>query len=456
MNTRRVNADAFRALPGPRGLKRQRHALKFFGTPVEALTSLHATHGDVAAIEIFGDRLVSLRDPAHIDQLLRDPDGIFIKDRILRDLATLLGTGLLTSENPLWMQQRRLIAPAFQRKRVLVYAHTMRRLAREMMAGWTDGQRVNLHDEWMRVTLRIVAETLFDAEVHGLEHEVSHALELAMKHFDRELNTPMAAVPTWVPTPTRAGYRTAVKTLDRVVYRLIEERRKRGPGGEDLLGRMMFAEDDDGARMSDKQLRDEVITLFLAGHETTALTMTWTALLLSRHPSVEARLHGEIVHEMPDPDDDEAVGIGLPARLPYTLAVLRESMRVYPPAWIVGREATADVAFGENVVPAGSQVMACTYMMHHDARFFDAPESFRPSRWLDGLHERLPRGAYFPFGGGPRICIGNHFAMMEAAILLTEFARTWRFHVDADYVPELVPAITMRPRHGLPGVLRRV
>lgn len=454
MNTNRKN-DPFLTLPGPRGLDRAKKTWKFFDRSYDALQLLHADHGELAAIDVFGQRFVSLSNPEWIDAMLRDPDGVYIKDKVLRDLTTLLGDGLLTSENPLWLRQRRLIAPAFQRKHVLAYAATMRRLTRETLDTWHTGQHLDLHAAWLTVTLRIVVQTLFDSDVRDEEAAISAALEQTLMHLDRELNTPAGLLPRWMPTPSRAKFRESIKVLDSVVYRLIEERRSRGDQGHDLLGRMMFATDDSGTRMSDRQLRDEVLTLFLAGHETTALTMTWTMMLLSQHPSVTAKLRAEITTAIPDPDDNNAVGVDMNSRLPYTVAVLRESMRLYPPAWIVGREATQDVQFGEHLVPKGSQVLASSWLMHRDRRYFADPLAFKPERWLDGLHERLPRGVYFPFGGGPRVCIGNHFAMMEAAILLTETVRHWDFRVDDGYVPELVPSITLRPRHGMPGVVTR-
>ena len=455
MNTR-LRAQSFGRLPGPRGLSRARTTRRFFGRPYLALGGMHEEIGDLAAINIFGMHFVSLRDPAWIDQMLRDADGVFIKDKVLRDLTALLGHGLLTSENPLWMQQRRRIAPAFTRKHIQSYALTMRELTRAMLSGWRDGQHMDLHAAWMSVTLKIVVQTLFDAEVGPAEHAISSALDRALEHFDRELNTPMGLLPQWIPTRTRADFRRSVVEMDGVIFRLIEERRRRGDVGHDLLGRMMFARDDSGASMSDRQLRDEAITLVLAGHETTALTMTWTAMLLSKHPEVARKLRQELAEQMQDADDLSVFGVDMATRLPYTVAVLRESMRLCPPAWIVGRELTADVQFGPHTVPAGTQVMACIWVMHRDARYFDRPEEFRPERWLDGLHERLPRGVYMPFGGGARVCIGNHFAMMEAAILLTELVRAWDFRVDAGYEPDLVASITLRPRHGMPGVVTRV
>lgn len=448
--------DPFSLLPGPHGLDRARRSLGFFDKSYETLRGLHQDHGDLVAINVFGQRLVSVANPEWIDRVLRDPDAVLIKDRVLRDLRTLLGEGLLTAENPLWIRQRRLIAPALQRRQVLAYASAMRRLMREMMATWHDGQHVDLHAAWMLVTLRIVAQTLFATQVREDEATIAAALEEAMLHLDRELHTPLGLLPMWVQTPSRRMFLRSVAIMDRVVFRLIQERRARGDKGDDLLGRMMFAKDDAGNSMSDQQLRDEVLTLFLAGHETTALTMTWTMMLLSHQPHVAARLREEIAQTFPDPDDDSAVGTELNTRLPYTVAVLRESMRLYPPAWIVGRESTQDITLGHHVVPKGCQVLTSTWVMHRDPRYFDDPLVFRPERWLDGLYERLPRGVYFPFGGGPRVCIGNHFAMMEAAILLTEMVRNWEFEVDANYVPKLVPSITLRPRFGLPGTLRRV
>jgi cytochrome P450 len=445
--------DLFSALPGPRGVERARLTRRFFGRSWEALGEMAERYGDVSAINIAGNRLVNVARPEWIDQILRDADGMLIKDRVLRDLHVLLGQGLLTSENPLWLRQRRLIAPALQRRHVLGYAQAMRTLTREMMAGWHDGQDVDVHAQWSTLTLRIVVQTLFNTQVREAEEAVAAALEQTMLHMDRELHSPLGLLPPWVHTPSRRAFQESIQVLDRVVLQLIESRRASGLEGDDLLGRLMAARDDQGEGMSNQQLRDEVLTLFLAGHETTALTMTWTHWLLHRRPDVVQRLREEITASLTDPDDLSPFGPEMAQRLPWTLAVLRESMRLYPPAWIVGREPVETVEVGPHRVPPGAQLLMCTWNMHRDGRWFDQPDAFLPERWLDGLHERLPRGVYLPFGGGPRICIGNHFAMMEAAILLTEVVREWDFVVEPGYQPELVPSVTMRPRHGMPGRL---
>lgn len=439
-------------LPGPRGVGAALTTVRFFERPLDSFEVMRSKYGDISQLNVMGDRLVVLCDPAMIETVLVEKAAIMQKDSVLRDLKVLLGEGLLTSEGEFWKKQRRAIAPAFQRRHVNAYADTMVRLTREHLQEWQHGEHGDVHERMMRLTLKIVVQTLFDSDVTESEHIVGEAVEQAMLHMDRELHTFRSLVPSKVQTPGRRQFRETVRTLDKVVLNMIRARRERGDyDNGDLLGRMIAATDDVGNTMDDQQLRDEVLTLFLAGHETTALTLTWTWMLLSRHPEVAHRLRQELRDVVGDRDmvaDDMM-------RLPYTNAVLKESMRLYPPAWIMGRENLEELTLGGYRVPVKSQLLCPTWVLHRDPRWFDRPLRFEPQRWLDGLAERLPRFAYFPFGGGPRICIGNHFAMMEAVLLLGTMVRDWSFQVDPGYRPVLVPSITLRPRHGMPGVFHK-
>jgi cytochrome P450 len=310
---------------------------------------------------------------------------------------------------------------------------------------WRDGEVRDVHKDMMRLTLDIVAQTLFGAEVGDHAEEVGEALEavLAIVADPLELFVPLLK---HLPTPKRRRFDRAVTRLDAIIYRLIEERRKAGAAhADDLLSMLLHAQDEDGSRMSDKQLRDECLTLFLAGHETTALNLSWTWLLLSGDAAVNAKLRSEVDEVL---GDRPATFADLP-KLRYTGHVVAESLRLYPPAWSMGREARWDVDIGGYRIRRGQQVWFCPWAIQRDPRWFEAPDAFRPERWEGDLAKRLPRFAYFPFGGGPRQCIGQAFAQMEAVLLLATLARAF----DVEVLPEppaiAQPSVTLRPKHGL-------
>jgi cytochrome P450 len=294
----------------------------------------------------------------------------------------------------------------------------------------------------MRVTMEIVSKTLFDVEVAEDVDSIGRSFDLVIREIAKRFRRPIK-IADWIPLPGNLRYRRGVGLLDRLVKRVLAERRARPGDRGDLLSMLMAARDDDGKPMSDRQLRDELITLFLAGHETTAIALSWTVFLLARNPSVEERLSREI---------DEAVGGRLPRaadlpRLRYAEAVVRESLRLFPPAYVVGREALADCVIGDYDVSAGTTIYFAPWVLHRDPRHFPDPEVFRPERWLDGSTASVPRYAYIPFGGGPRVCIGERFAMMEGVLVLVTLLRRFRLEMAGpDPVP--FPSITLRPEGG--------
>jgi cytochrome P450 len=299
----------------------------------------------------------------------------------------------------------------------------------------------------MRLTLQIVAKTLFDADVDDDAKEVGRALAALM-----ELNSDfrkLILTPTWLPTPRNIRAAVAIRRLDKIIFRFIAERRTSGKDAGDLLSMLLAARDEDGSRMTDRQLRDEAITIFLAGHETTANALSWTWMLLSQNPAVETKLHAELdavlAGRTPSLDD-------LP-KLRYTGHVITESMRLYPPAWGMARVAIEDVEIGGYSIPKGCGVSLAQWVVHRDPRWFDAPEEFCPERWEGDLMKRLPRFAYFPFGGGPRQCIGNNFAVMEATLLLATIAQRFRIRLVPGHPVVPMPSITLRPRYGIRGKL---
>jgi cytochrome P450 len=408
-------------------------------------------HGDVVAVRLGHIPAVVLSHPDAIEQVLVTQSRNFIKHFLLRMNRLLLGNGLLTSEGDFWLRQRRLIQPAFVRQSVLQYSDVMVAYAERLLAGWRDGDTRDLHVEMTRLTLEIAAKTLFDADVAGDAPEVGQALAVALARYERRIGG-LYPVPVWLPTPGNRRLRRAVGRLDDIIFRFIRQRRESGSDRTDVLSLLLHARDEDGSRMTDRQVRDEAMTLFLAGHETTALALTWTGYLLAQHPEVHDRLMVELREVL----GDRAPAAGDLPRLRFTEHVVTESMRLYPPVYAFGREALHDCEVMGYHIPAGTTVFMSQWAMHHDPRWFHEPEKFLPERWADGLAQRLPKFAYFPFGGGPRLCVGNLFAMVEAVLVLATLARRFRFEVVPGQQIVPWPSMTLRPRYGLRVVLRRV
>ena len=409
------------------------------------MPNLVKEYGDIVTMRYYNFRVYFVSHPDYIEQVLVNDNRKYIKGRILRKNRQLFGNGLLTSEGEFWLRQRRLAQPAFHRARIATYADTMVRYAERLAAEWHDGEQRDIHAEMMRLTLGIVAKTLFDADVDREAKRVGHALE-AIMHMNSDFRK-LILTPTWLPTPRKIRATFATAKLNRIIYRFIEERRQSKNDNGDLLSMLLAARDDDGSRMTDRQLRDEAITIFLAGHETTANALSWTWMLLAQNPEVEAKLHAELdaVLQGRAPSLDDV------AKLTYSGHVITESLRLYPPAWGMARIAIEDAEIGGYPIPKGCGVSLAQWVVHRDPRWFEAPLEFRPERWEGDLLKRLPRFAYFPFGGGPRQCIGNNFAVMEAVLLLATIARRFRIRLVAG--KEIVPAasITLRPKTGIWG-----
>jgi cytochrome P450 len=375
----------------------------------------------------------------------------FVKHGPLRQARPSLGNGLLTSEGDFWRQQRKLAQPAFHRDRVAAYAATMVAAAERMLDGWADGQVRDVQDEMMRVTLEIVAKCLFDADVSGDAADASAAMETLIRCFSRRVDR-IIKLPMRFPTPSNLRFRRAMNRLDRIIFAIIADRRASDQDRGDLLSMLLQAQDEhDGRRMTDRQLRDEAMTLFMAGHETTANTLAWTWMLLSQNPEAEAALHAELDAILAG----RAPTVADLPRLVYADHVITEALRVYPTVWLLGREAVEPCTVGGMRVPIGLTLWMSQWVVHRDPRFFDDPESFRPDRWADGLARRIHRYAYFPFGGGPRICIGNSFAQMEAVLLLATIARRYQVRLVPGKVVRPFPTMTLRPDGGIKVILAR-
>ena len=396
-------------------------------------------------------RICVVSEPELVREVLVNQQRIVTKTRALRRAALLLGNGLLTSEGDEWRQQRRLVQPAFHRERIAGYADTMAAFAGRRRDAWRDGAAIDAHAEMMSLTLAIAAETLFGAHVEHEAADIAAALETAMSMF-RRLTMPFSELLDRLPLPANRRFAAARGRLNATVQRMIAERRASAVDRGDVLSTLLLAQDEsDGTGMTDEQVRDEVLTLFLAGHETTASALAWTWYLLARNPAAERALHHEI---------DTVLGDRTPAaadleRLPFTRAVLAESMRLYPPAWTLGRETHAPMTLGGYEIPVGTMIFMSQWLIHRDARWFPEPLAFRPERWTPEFESTLPRMAYFPFGAGPRKCIGESFAWMEGVLVIATLAQRWRVRVPAGVDPTPRALITLRPAGGVPAILER-
>ncbi|HEY7477191.1 MAG TPA: cytochrome P450 [Actinomycetota bacterium] len=404
-----------------------------------------ATAGDVVVLPMLRFDAYLLNRPDLVWDVLATHGGAFHKGPTMQAAKRVLGESLLTSEGERHRRQRRMIQPMFHHERVATYGDEMVTLAERAAERWVDGTVMDVHREMAQLTLAIVARTLFGSDVDADDAvRIGEALRETLGQFDRAFS-PLLPITERLPLPSTRRFHRARAVMDHSILAMIAERRATGAHGEDLLSLLMTARDADVA-MDDTEVRDEAMTLFLAGHETTSNALTWTWFLLSEHPDVATELHGELD--------------GLPGRLdagsaiPYTSAVVRESMRLYPPAWAIGRRAIEDHTADGVRIPAGSVVVVSPWLLHHDPRWWPEADRFLPERWLE-IDVARPRHAYLPFGGGSRMCIGEGFAELETRSVLGTIARHWSFtHVPSHRV-ELQPVVTLRPRTGMPMVLHR-
>jgi cytochrome P450 len=384
-----------------------------------------------------------LNHPDLIEQVLVTDSRNFIKSVLRRGTSEVFGRGLLASDGELWLRQRRLMQPAFHRARIAAYAETMTAFAERAVADWKDGDVHEVHTAMMQLTLEIVVMTLFGTSISrdGMHH-ISHALDLALQRSAELLS--VRRYLRYLPRPSDKRFQQAMQQLNRTIHGIITSRRESGVEGDDLLAMLLEAVDEDGG-MSDQQVRDEAVTLVLTGHETVATSLTWTWYLLSQHPEVEMNLTQEL---------DEVLSGRTPTfddlpRLRYATNIIKESMRLYPPGWIIAREAVQDCRIGGYDVPGGTQLVMCQWTMHRDARWFADPLAFNPDRWTPEFEAGLPKFAYFPFGGGARRCIGDSFAMMEATLVLATIAQRLRLRLVPGHPVALLPQLTLRPRYGM-------
>ncbi|HYL11162.1 MAG TPA: cytochrome P450 [Candidatus Acidoferrales bacterium] len=404
------------------------------------------TYGDVVFFRFLNIPVCLLGHPDGIEYVLVKNQANFLKSRDYRAFHPLLGKGLLTSEGEFWQTQRKRVQPAFRHENIAGYAQIMLDAAATAMGGWQDGETRDIHADMMSLTLEVVAKSLFGSDVSGAAAGVGKALGPLMELFIYQAHLAFL-LPESVRVPQTPGARRAKHHIDDVVWGIIRERRASPQAGNDLLQTLLEAQDEHGKRMTDEQLRDEVMTLFIAGHETTSNALAWTWYLLSQNPAVEENLYAELRSVL----GGRAPGLADLPRLPYTEMVVKESMRIYPPAWGFGRRPIREFELNGYRIPAGTNIFISQWVTQRDPRFFPDPERFDPERWRDDPIRtgRIPRFAYFPFGGGPRVCVGAGFAMMEATLLLAAIAQRFRFSLVPGHPVETLASATLRPKHGI-------
>jgi cytochrome P450 len=404
-----------------------------------------AVVGDISAFRMGNQPAFMVNNPELIRDVLIVNANKFVKGRALQRAKNLLGEGLLTSEKEFHLRQRRLAQPAFHRARIAGYATSMIEYAEKMSDQWKDGETADLSKEMMRLTLWIVGKTLFSADVESDAEDVGEVMTTLVEMFDLLL-LPFSEYLEMLPLPSSRRLKSSRTKLDEIIYGFINDRRKTAEDKGDLLSMLLLSEDEDGSKMTDKQVRDECLTIFLAGHETTANALTWTWMLLAQNPDIEAKFHAEL---------DEVLGGRTPTpedypKLKYTEQILAESMRLFPPAWVLGRMADEDHELDGFEIKKGSLILMSTYLMQRDPRYWENPNVFDPSRWeTQSVKEAGNKFIYFPFGGGIRRCIGEQFAWMEGVLLLATLGKDWKLILSPNQKIEMQPLITLRAKYGM-------
>jgi cytochrome P450 len=470
--------------PGPTYKMPGKLIRQFIHDPIRTLSTISQKYGEISYFKLGPKNHVYLiNNPDYIEKVLIYDHRNFKKGARLQAAKSLLGEGLVTSEGDFHNRQRRLIQPIFHPKRIMEYGKIMTDYAIRFRDRWKNEETIDIAEEMMKLTLGIICKSVLNYDVEAEAEQVGRWLTTT-RNYSKRLQSPIGHVLDKIPIlPAPKGARKAKEELDSLVYSLISKRRHSyqqdsdNKGYDDLLSKLMEAQDSSptntaspsssrggagsgaaqttsNGKMSDKQVRDEVMTIFIAGHETTSNALTWTFYLLSQNPDVEKKLYDEIDSVLGSADGNGGVAGRIPTaedipKLPYTEKVLRESMRLYPPVWTMGRYVESDYQVGEYTIPSGSSILMSQYVMHHDPRYYEEPEQFNPDRWTSEFKTRLPRFSYFPFGGGIRGCIGEPFAWMEGTLIIATIAQKWTMHLAPGQRIKLDPAITLRPKYGM-------
>lgn len=437
--------------PGPKSWHPLGQIFAFKRDLIGLLMNTARDYGDIAHLNMAGRTLFLINHPDHIQAVAVTDHHNFIKSRALRLMKRLLGNGLITSEGETHRRQQKMMQPMFRKECIDSYLQTMIEDIEITAGRWSDGETRDISQEMMKMSLGIATKTLFNSNVDDEAEEIGACLTVAMKMFERSGN-PLAELLDKLPLPSNYRFRRAKERLDSTVRRMIRECRERGADGGDLLSTILKAQsEDDGSTMSDQQVVDEVLSLFVGGHETTANALTWTWYLLSQNPEQAAKLYAEI---------DRVLEGRIPTladlpQLPYARMVFSEALRLYPPIYILAREALEDYPIGDYVAPKGTAIVFSPYVIHHDPRYYEDPDAFRPERWTPEEAAKRPKYAYIPFGAGPRGCIGEHFAWLEAVLALAIIGQKWRLDLAPGHRVELDPLLSLRPKFGMQMVIHR-
>jgi len=430
-------------IPGPKGKPVIGMIPEMMGDMLGMFMNITREHGGIAQFKLFGKPYILATEPDYVKHILQDHYRNFIRGRSVETGRVLLGNGLPLIDGDFWLRERRLMQPAFHRQRLLSLVEKMTETIAARLDGWKTMNQVDMEIEMSQLTLTIIIEAMFSARVNDRINDLAEAFKTASK-FMLWRSQQMWVPPLWIPVPKNAAYNKALKTLNEIVYPLIEEAHKNP--ANDLLDTLLEARDEEtGEGMTDKQLRDEVVTIFFAGHETSAMAMTWLFYLLSQNPDVVAKLRNEIAEVLQDRTPTFA---DLP-KLTYCQKAIQETLRLYPAAYLFAREAVGDQFVDGYKIPAGTMIFITPYVTHRDPKFWNDPERFDPERFNPDQIAQRPSHVYFPFGEGPHICIGNNFAMTEMQLILTMTLQRYKIKLSPGHQVELLPEATLRPKHGM-------
>jgi cytochrome P450 len=443
--------DKTKLPPGPKPKIPLINLFRFRRDSLAFLRDIAREYGDIVHFKMGPLRIVLLNHPDLIKEVLSTQHSNFVKGRPLEMAKVLLGEGLLTSEGEFHKRQSRIMQPAFHSKMMNLYMPAMTAYATRLMNGWEDGMRVDMMKEMVKMSTGIAGKTMFNVDIDEETPEINQALESIMS-LSRRVTLPFAELLLKLPLPGTIRFFRAKTRLDNTIFRIIDERRRSKLNNGDLLSLLLQAQEETGSGgMSDQQIRDEALTLFLTAFDTTSIALTWTWYLLSQNPAVEAELHAELDRVLqgrfPTLDDYP--------QLKFTRMVLTESMRMYPPIYIIARQALEDFSIGNYTVPGGTIVLMSPYLIHRDSRFHPEPSLFNPHSWTERSGGQHPRYAYFPFSEGPRSCIGQHYAWLEGILVLASIAQFWRINLVPDHPVEMAQLLNLRPKYGMMMQLHR-
>lgn len=435
--------------PSPKGQFLVGHLYDFMRDRLTFLSHCAHEYGDIVRLNFGPFRLYLLNHPSYVEGVLEKNSHLFIKNQALRTMRLFLGRGLLLSEGSVWQHQRHVIQPAFAREHLATYAEVIVESAVQMVSEWSLGEVRNIHEKMLELTVSIAAKAFFGTSLHDQTAQISAILTVGMRQFI-EKEKFLYLLPDCVPTLGNLRYRKAAAQLDKIVSNIIRQRRCDSQTHNDLLA-LLLADFEHCSINDETQLRDQIITFLLAGHETTASALSWTCFLLAQHPSIAAQVSEEIDIHL----DGQLPQLSDLSKLVWTRYVILEAMRLYPPAWLLGRQAVGDCELNGHSIQAGDTVLMSQWVMHRDSRFFSQPDQFLPQRWANNLLKTLPKYAYFPFGGGSRVCVGQSFAMLEITLILVVLIQRFQLQLLPDPPVELYPSLTLRPKYGIKVRLSR-